>query len=106
MRCIRLRNAPVAERPEQAGGGDVGEVAGDRCLLVAVVGETVGDLVGDALGEQVAEPLGAGDRVEVEADVSARVDAERREQASDVTISGRIAASSAAIIPPTEAPTT
>ena len=53
-----LAQPAVAERPDQAGGGDLGEVHGDRRLLLAVVGEAVGDLIGHALGEQVGESLG------------------------------------------------
>ena len=101
-----LGHTVVAERPQQAGRGDVEQVAGDWRLLLALVAEAIGERVRDALCEQVAHPVGRN-RVEVEAGrVSAALMPNGASRLSDATISGRIAASSAAIIPPSDAPTT
>ena len=52
--------AAVAERPEQAGRGDVAEVAGHRALVGAEVAEAVDERLGHALGEEVAIRSAAG----------------------------------------------
>ena len=107
MRWSRLGLAAVAERPQQAGGGDVAEVAGDRRLVRARVGEAVDERLGHALGEQVAHPLGrrARRRGRGRGCASSKMP-NGASSASAVTASGRSAARSAASIPPTEAPTT
>ena len=54
--------AAVAEGPHQAGGGDVAEVAGDRCLLGPEVGEALGDPSGTPLANRWAMRSPAGRR--------------------------------------------
>ena len=74
------RLAAVAERPEQARRGDVGEVPGHRPFFRAEMGEALDERLGDALGEEVAHPLGGRHGEHVEARIAIVEAAERRQQ--------------------------
>ena len=106
MRWMRPAQAAVAEGPHQAGGGDVarGSVA-TGASSGAEVGEAVGERLGHALGEEVGHALAVGPwRRGRSRGRRASAMPNGASSARPVTASGRSAASSAAIIPPTEAP--